>query len=298
MADEFTFEVDAKHDGVRIDVVLCARVPDMSRKKAKALAADGQVRVGGKRVRKGARVHEGDVVSLATLPQKSDFHARPDPSIPLDVRFENDHLLVVEKPPFVAMHPLVEDELGTLANAIVAHYPALKGVGYHPREPGILHRLDTNTSGLVIVAKTARDFDALRHTLTSGAIDKRYLARVKGVPMCPRIFSGPIRHHGAAMEACFDERAARRENARPAYTELLEVTNARDGESTALVRAPSALRHQVRVHLASYGHPLVGDVLYGGSESPSGRHLLHASYLKFEGPSGQVEVKSAPPDFE
>lgn len=297
MTDELSFEVDAAHDGVRIDVVLCARVPNMSRKKAKELAADGQVRVGGKRVRKGARVSQGDRITLSAPPKKTDFHAKPDSSMALEVRFENEHLLIVDKAPFVAMHPLAEDELGTLSNALMAHYPELRGVGYHPREPGLVHRLDTNTSGLVIVAKTAYAFEHLRSTLKSGAIDKRYLARVHGEPMSPRILGGAIAHHGSAMRVCFDEREARRQSAKPAFTEVLKVTTAFGGNSTALVRAPSALRHQVRVHLASYGHPLVGDTLYGGEPSAE-RHLLHASYIAFEGPSGTVEVESAPPDFE
>ncbi|MEM7607006.1 MAG: RNA pseudouridine synthase, partial [Myxococcota bacterium] len=166
--------------------------------------------------------------------------------------------------------------------------------GYGAREPGILHRLDTNTSGLVIAARTDAAFTRLRDALRGGEIDKRYKARVVGRVRAPQVLDAPLRATGKRMSADFD---ARDQGDLHALTEVLASTPA-PGGSLVEVRARSARRHQVRAHLAAYGHPLIGDVLYAGPPSAP-RHLLHACAITFESSGARRTVSADPPaDFD
>jgi 23S rRNA pseudouridine1911/1915/1917 synthase len=276
-------EVDA---GTRLDVLLVRRVPGLSRKRARDLAESGEVRVNGRRVKKGATLAAGDVVTLPE-PTASDTGAVPDPDLPLEVVHEDAHLVVVEKRPGVPSHPLKPGEKGTVANALLARYPEMAGVGYSPREPGIVHRLDTDTSGLLLAARSTAAFEALRDALKQGRIDKHYLALCEGWIAAPRTISYPLAPHPKDPKrvlACVDERDVLRYRARPAVTEVL--TSDRAGEMTlAKVGARPAGRHQIRAHLAAAGHPLAGDRLYGGPAIEGlGRHFLHATWISLVHP--------------
>ena len=269
-------EIEEGDAGQRVDVVLARRVPGLSRVRAKRLIEKGVVRVGGRRVKKSYTVSVGDRVTLESLPGPVDFYAAPDPDLSLDVLVENAGYVVVAKPAGVPSHPLKEGEVGTLAGALVAHYPEMRDVGYSKREPGILHRLDNDTSGVMLAARDQATFDALRQQLQAGEIEKRYLARCQGIVPAPMIIDTPIANDprdSRRVRACTDPREIKRLGAQPATTEILTSTPAEHG-SLIEVRANHARRHQIRVHLASIGHPLLGDPLYGGP-SP-GRHLLHA----------------------
>jgi 23S rRNA pseudouridine1911/1915/1917 synthase len=257
-------------------VVLARRVPELSRARAKRLIEEGVVRVDGRRVKKSYTVSVGDRVTLGSLPGPVDFYAAPDPDLSLDVLVENVGYVVVAKPAGVPSHPLKEGEVGTLAGALVAHYPEMRDVGYSKREPGILHRLDNDTSGVMLAARDQATFDALRQQLEAGEIEKRYLARCQGIVRAPLIIDTPIANDprdSRKVRVCTDPREIKRLRAQPATTEVLTSTPAEHG-SLIEVRANNARRHQIRAHLASIGHPLLGDALYGGP-SP-GRHLLHA----------------------
>lgn len=265
--------------GERLDVVLARHVPELSRARAKALIAKGGVRVGGRRAKKSYAVAAGDLVTLETLPGAVDFYAAPDPSLALEVLLENEHFVVVDKPAGVPSHPLREGEVGTLAGALVARYPEMREVGHSKREPGILHRLDTDTSGAMLAARDQETFEVLRRQLQAGEIEKRYLARCQGIVPAPIVIDTPIANDPRdrrKVRACVDPREIKRLRAKPARTEVLTSTAAAHG-SLIEVRANNARRHQIRAHLASIGHPLLGDTLYGGPalESPD-RHLLHA----------------------
>jgi len=300
---ELTFEVAPEDAGARLDVWLVRCVPEMSRARAKAWIASDRVRRNGRRARKGERVAAGDEIALAEVPSPKDFDALAEEA-PLEVRLETRGFVVVEKPPHMASHPLRADETGTLANALVQRYPEMRGVGYRAREPGLLHRLDTGTSGLMLAARTPASFEVLRKLLTSGAIEKRYLALCDGeVPLGP--ITAAIAHDPGdrrRMRTCAPmdvERLAARE----ARTEVLDVslsTTKLGPVSTVTARAYRARRHQVRVHLADLGFPLLGDALYGGpSLSTLSRHALHASRIAFELDDQLVQVDSAlPPDLE
>ena len=275
-------EIEPVEAGLRLDVVLVRRVPGMSRAKAREMVEEGSIRVNGKSPRKGLRLAPGDRVVLSRAPAPSDFHAMPDPRQPLVIVHEDPWVVVIDKPAGVPSHPLREHELGTVAGALVARFPEMSGVGYRLREPGILHRLDTDTSGLMIAARDEITFERLRDALRGGAIDKRYVALVDGRLEGPTVIDLPIAPHPRDPRRVVTMDGVR--GARPARTEVIEAKPI--GVYTKVeVRANHATRHQVRAHLAAIGHPLVGDSLYGGSSLPPlARHFLHASRIQLEHP--------------
>jgi len=251
-----------------------------TRSEARALCARGDVSLNGRRAAKGDRAAPGDRIRIRvpTSWVVADAEAR------LDVRLERSDLVVVHKEAGVPSAPLGPGERGTLVNALVARYPEMREFGYAAREPGLVHRLDTQTSGLLLAARNARTFDALVKALQAGALHKRYLAVVleQGLPE-----SGNIE---ASLEPDPERRGrvmVARDDA--AYHRFC-VTRYRvveRGPRFALVEldASPAFRHQVRAHLASIGHPIAGDALYGGQpiEALGARHALHASFLAYDG---------------
>ena len=178
-------------------------------------------------------------------------------------------------------------ETGSLANALVGHYPELAAFGYSPREPGIVHRLDTDTSGLVVVGRTADAFEELRASLKAEALKKTYLVVVKeeGLPDEGTI-EFPLTNHPKDQRrvyACVHPRDVIRYAPRPASTQY-RVVERKEAWALVEAEAPKALRHQIRAHFAALGHPLAGDELYGGAPIRSlGRHALHASRVRYGG---------------
>jgi len=276
-------EVGEEDSGERLDVVLCRRVPELSRSRARALVEGGGVRVSGRRAKKSHKVVAGDWIEVRDVPGPVDFDAAPDPNLQLEVLLETDAYVVVDKAAGVPSHPLREGELGTVANALVARYPEMRGVGYSKREPGIIHRLDTDTSGVMLAARNQEAFEALRSQLKAGEIEKRYLARCQGVVPAPITIDHPIANDPRdrrKVRVCTDAREIKRLRAQPARTEVLASTPAAHGSLVEL-RANNARRHQIRAHLAAIGHPLLGDTLYGGPPlEPPNRHLLHAQSIR------------------
>jgi 23S rRNA pseudouridine1911/1915/1917 synthase len=280
---------------MRLDVVLVQRVAGMSRAQARRLTSEGKVRINGRRAKKGDPLVPGDRVELEELPIPTDFTAAPDPDLPLAVVYEDARLVAVDKPPQVPSHPLRPDERGTVAGALAARYPEMRSVGYSPREPGIVHRLDTDTSGLLVAARDEATFDALRSDLKAGRWEKRYTAMVSGHLGAPRIVDFPLcrdPQDRRRVLACLLESEVLRYEARPAETELLSAEPI--GPHTLVeVRARTASRHQIRAHLAALGHPLVGDALYEGpSLEGLSRHFLHASRIELELGGDRIVVES------
>lgn len=315
-----TLVVPASLDGARLDKAL-GILAEVSRAKAKALLESG-VRLNGRRAVKGASVQEGDTIEILEPTDDGDAAAQPDPAVEIDVRLETERLLVVHKPAGLPTAPLRAGELGTLANGLVARFPDVSGVGPEPREPGLVHRLDTDTTGLVLVARTPAAYDELKHALRDGRVDKRYLAVVAPGAGSSRAASvaadGELPDTGTVdiplaphpkdkrrVFACVHPRDVARLSPRPATTSftVLRRWETEDGERRALVeaRAAKALRHQVRVHFAALGAPLLGDGLYGGPSAPDlARHALHASRVSYGGgkavPAFVVEAE-LPPDL-
>lgn len=279
-------EIETAEAGLRLDVVLVRRVPGMSRAKAREMVEEGVIRVNGRSPRKGLRLAPGDRVILARAPAPSDFPATPDPRMPLAIVHEDPWLVVVDKPAGVPSHPLRVHEIGTIASALVARFPEMSGVGYRLREPGILHRLDTDTSGLMVAARDEIAFESLRVALRAGRIDKRYVALVDGRIEAPRTIDLPIAPHPRDPRRVVTIDGTK--GSRPAHTKITRV-EAIGAYTRIEVAAAHATRHQIRAHLAAIGHPLAGDALYGGSSLPTlPRHFLHASSIELEHPdSGQ-----------
>ncbi len=299
-----TLTVTDAHVGKRLDRYLVDALPELSRARARALLGEGHGRVNGRRMRKGDVVSAGDTVVIQGALPPQDFSPLPDPEVRFEVRHEDPAVLVVDKPAGVPTHPLRPDELGTLANGLVARYPETRDVGYRKREPGVLHRLDTDTSGLVVVARNAAAFDALRDSMRAGKVTKRYLALVEGriaaegsidIPLVPH------RKDPKRVEAVTEHvRLRAGTKTHPALTRYRPVRPL--GDFTLVeVELESAFRHQVRVHLAAIGHPLVGDTLYRGPRLPDDlgvkleRHFLHASEVVFVHPVTGAETRVTSP---
>lgn len=298
-----TLTVPESLDGARLDKALTV-LAGVSRSGAKAMLESG-VRVNGKRAVKGSVVHAGDTLEIASAEDDQNPAALPDPDIELDVRFESDAVVVVHKPPQLPSAPIRGGERGTLANGVVAKYPETASVGADPREPGLVHRLDTDTSGLVIVARSQAAFDELKAALREGRVEKHYLAIVapgsgsgraasvasEGALADSGTIDVPIAPHPKDKRrvfACVHPRDVHRLKPRDAQTEYRVVKRweTADGDARVLVDATAskALRHQIRVHFAAVGAPLVGDGLYGGPSAPElGRHALHASKVAYGG---------------
>lgn len=304
MSDEITrLTVDASHVGKRLDRFIVDALPELSRARVRVMLDEGRVRVDGRRARKGDPLREGAVVELQGAAPPADFTPVATPDAPLTVRHEDPALLVVDKPAGQPTHPLKPDEVGTLANALVGRYPETAAVGFRKREPGLLHRLDTDTSGLVLVARTAAAFEALRAAQLSDAITKRYLALVEGEVASDGVVDLPLVPHRKdpkRVEAVTDHvrlrAGTRTHEARTHY----RPARAFDGYTLVEVEISRGFRHQIRAHLAAAGHPLVGDTLYRGPALPESlgsleRHFLHASELRLQHPDDGRELRVVSP---
>lgn len=237
------------------------------------------MRRNGRRADKGDLVVTGDRIELGS--ELSDPRARPDPDVTLRLLFEDPALVVVDKPSGMPSHPLRPGELGCLANGLLARYPEMAQTGYDLRQPGLVNRLDNDTSGLVLAARDAVTFGQLRNQLEQGEIRKKYLALVERAlePQLIDLPLAPSSRHRARVEVSHLGRPSRSEIKRcwrHGALFIVEVESAR------------AYRHQIRVQLAALGAPIVGDALYGGGEGR--HHYLHASALAFIHPRTGVEI--------
>jgi 23S rRNA pseudouridine1911/1915/1917 synthase len=301
--------VGAEHAGARLDKFLVDSVPELSRARVKAMIEQGQVKLNGRRARKGDAVTEGQSVELLAPPPPRDFDPIGDPSLTLVILHEDEDVVVIDKPAGIATHPLEPTEIGTVANAVILKYPETAGVGFARREPGLLHRLDTDTSGVLVVARNQRSFDALRNASRDKKLYKRYVALVEGtVPAEGRVDYPlvPHRKDPRRVEAVTPHvrlRAGTRTfDAHTRYKPLRAIRTRDAVYSLVEVEVETAFRHQVRVHLATVGHPLYADALYKGPPAADNvrleRHFLHASEVVFPHPKdGKVtSVKSPLPN--
>jgi 23S rRNA pseudouridine1911/1915/1917 synthase len=311
-----TIEIAEAHAGERLDRALASTIADLSRSRLKALILAGEVTVGGRTVRDpGYRVNAGDAVTVALPPPEPAAPAAED--IPLNIVFEDDAIIVIDKPRGMVVHPAAGNATGTLVNALIAHCGAsLSGIG-GVRRPGIVHRLDKDTTGLMVAAKN----DLAHHRLAAqfadhgrtGPLRRGYLAFVWGAPDRPRgTIEQPIDRHPHARD-----KMAVRPGGREAIThwEVLERFLGPDGKPVASLlacRLETGRTHQIRVHLAHLGHPLIGESVYGpgfrtkvallapqaaGAVEALGRQALHAYLLAIEHPvTGRpLEFHSEPP---
>lgn len=290
--------------GARLDRWLAERLPDLSRARLQSLIEEGRVLVDGHPAKASARVKAGQRFSVE-VPAAVAAVPRPQ-DIPLTVVHEDSHLLVLDKPAGLAVHPGAGRAEGTLVNALLHHVRDLSGVGGVLR-PGIVHRLDRGTSGLLVVAKDDATHRALAAQFASRTVEKEYLALVLGVP-APREgrINAAIGRHPQQRKRM----AVRARGGREALT-TWRVEEALDGAALLRVRIHTGRTHQIRVHLASIGHPIAGDREYGGARTPPSRRArsreviaslarpaLHAARLVFTHPvSGErLAFESALPE--
>lgn len=283
--------VEADAAGKRLDLFVGDKL-SLSRSKLKALFEADAVRVNGRRAKKGATVAAGDAVEV-DLPEEQSVEAKADASFELTVLHEDDALVFVDKPAGVPSQPLQPNETGTIANALVAKYPEMAKVGDDPREAGLCHRLDVDTSGVLLAARTREAWLAMRQAFSGEReVEKRYLALVTGPLADEGTIDLPLSHHGDHVRPAFDV------TGRPAITEF--SVRARNGEYALVdVKLITGVLHQVRAHLAAVGAPIVGDALYGGRpEEGLPRFFLHAVSLGVRHPvSGKwLEVESPLPE--
>lgn len=294
---ERRFDVPPALVGERVDRAVATLV-GWTRADVAALCEAGSVLVEGRPVAKSRRLAEGETVELLAEPAVAAL-PEPEAGVPFEVRYEDADILVVAKPAGVVVHPGAGQPDGTLVNGLLARFPEIAPVG-DPARPGIVHRLDRDTSGLMVVARTEVAYDALVEQLSDRAVERRYLALVWGEPHASRgVIDAPI-GRSTARRTRMAVRAGGRE-ARTGYHVLESFTD----PVTSLLdcRLETGRTHQIRVHLAAIEHPVVGDATYGGTR-PSitlDRPFLHAAELALRQPVTGDEVRIVeplPPELE
>lgn len=288
--------------GRRLDQVVAMQVDALSRSQAQRLIREGGVTVDG-RPAKGSLIVDAGVTVDIRVPAIASAEPAAE-ALPLTILHDDDDLAVVDKPAGMVVHPAAGHASGTMVNALLHHLDGLSGVGGRER-PGVVHRLDKGTSGVMVIAKHDRAHRELSRQFHDREVQKDYLALVWGHPSRGRTFDQPLGRDPRHRQK-ISSRASR---ARPATTVVTDVERL-DGVSLVRVRIHTGRTHQIRVHLSEAGYPVVGDDLYGGvrKDVPSGlaatrrldRPFLHASRLAFQHPATGEPVAfeaTLPPDL-
>ena len=292
----------ASHAGWRLDRALAAAVPALSRERLKVLTKAGALTREGKAVRDPATKVKGDERFTLAIPDPEPAHNEPQ-EIPLPIVYEDEHLLVIDKPAGLVVHPAAGNRDGTLVNALLHHCAgSLSGIGGVAR-PGIVHRIDKDTSGLLVIAKHDKAHEGLAKQFADHSIDRRYLAILSGIPrQAEGTVDAPLARspHNRKKIAIVKDGQGKRA---VTHWKRLQIL---DDATLIECRLETGRTHQVRVHMASIGHPLVGDPVYGSGKSGHRkllnqldfkRQALHAAHLGFIHPvtKGRLSFDSALP---
>jgi 23S rRNA pseudouridine1911/1915/1917 synthase len=311
VADDFpkTFQVAAGHAGTRLDRFLVSQLPDVSRARFQQLIEEDKVRVDGGPAKASLRLRGGETVSLLAAPYAPPLRATPE-EIPLDIIYEDDSLAVVNKPAGMVVHAGAgRHTSGTLVNALLHRFALLSNVGGELR-PGIVHRLDKDTSGLIVVAKNDLAHRRLAEQFSSRKVKKTYIALVHGWMKQDRgTIESPISRDRLRRVRMTTRRDGGRA-ARSHYRVLRRIESPFGKFSLLEVTIETGRTHQIRVHLASLGHPVVGDTVYGaprelrdkgGSHLAMGRNFLHAAAIELRQPLTNAPLSFTsplPPDLQ
>ena len=284
-----TTDLQADRGGERLDAFVARRLPQLSRSHARRLIDTGLVTMDLRHCKPSERVPAGAAVRVI-IPPPEETALTPE-AIPLTVLYQDNDIIVVDKPASLTVHPAPGHPSGTLVNALLAVTPDLRGISGTLR-PGIVHRLDKDTSGLMVVAKNDRAMRSLQRQLKDRSVRKTYLALVHGV-LSPRegTIEAPIGRHPKNRK-----KMAVVAGGRESVTKYRLREEIAGGRFALLEVQPVTGRtHQIRVHMAAIGHPIVGDAVYGRKSQVIGRQFLHAWKLGFQMPVGGREVEFESP---
>ena len=289
-ATPITITVSDDGDGSRLDVFLTSVLSGQSRSQIQRLIKDGSVRVGGRPAKANQPVKTGQEIAV-DIPAPVDPAPRPE-ALPLEILYQDRDLIVVDKPAGMVVHPAAGHETGTLVNALLHHVDDLSGIGGEKR-PGIVHRLDRGTSGLMVIAKHDAAHEELSRQFRDREVEKEYIALVWGEVMAGRRIDLGI-GRDARDRKKMSSAPARVRRSREAVTRIVRAEHFGRVLTLANVAIHTGRTHQIRVHLSAIGHPVVGDPLYGGvhrrvpGDIRAVRHLdrpfLHAARLAFTHP--------------
>ena len=286
---------------MRLDHFLVSVLPEQSRSQIQRLIKDGQVQVAGREARANQSVRAGQEISVR-VPEPTDSALEPE-ALPLAIVFEDRDIVVVDKPAGMVVHPAAGHAGGTLVNALLHYVDDLSGIGGEKR-PGIVHRLDRGTSGLLVVAKHDAAHESLARQFREREVEKEYIALVWGVVQAGRRIDAPIGRDPTNRK----KMSARSRRSREAVTRIVRAEHLNPALTLARVSIYTGRTHQIRVHLSAIGHPVVGDPLYGGirrhvpgdvkAVTRLERPFLHAARLVFSHPADgrRAEFQSPLPD--
>jgi len=301
-----TFSLVADDDdcGKRLDTLIASSFPEISRNSAAKLVRDALIRVNDSVKKPSYRVNASDLISGAT-PEVEPFHLHPEP-LDIDILFENAACLVINKRPGIVVHPSCGHENGTLVNGLIYHRPEIEGVGGISTRSGIVHRLDKDTTGVLVIAKTEQAFGHLSLQFKERTIDKSYLGFVYGIMPAHGQVLLPIGRHATNRKKMSATEVGKSRDAQTYWTLLRQFY----GIALINFTIKTGRTHQIRVHSAAIGHPIVGDPVYGvkrpGNFFPNSprmaeivkkvsRQLLHAWRLTFALPDTGEKISVEAP---
>src|SRR5690348_3581043 len=279
--------ISPENEGARLDVFLTSVVSDHSRSQIQRLIKEGRIRVDGRDAKANQLVKAGQAVTV-DIPPAADTELQAE-ALPLPIVYQDADLVVVDKPAGMVVHPAAGHDGGTLVNALLHHVDDLSGIGGE-RRPGIVHRLDRGTSGLMVVAKNDAAHAELARQFHDREVEKEYIALVWGQVMAGRRIDAPIGRDPVNRK----KMSAKARRSREAVTRIVKAEHFGRTLTLAHVAIHTGRTHQIRVHLSAIGHPIVGDPLYGGvhrhvpgdlrAVKQLDRPFLHAARLAFKHP--------------
>jgi 23S rRNA pseudouridine1911/1915/1917 synthase len=290
MISKRTLHVEAVHAGARLDAFIIDCVPTSSRSLVVQAIEKRSLTVNGRWEKKGYKLSAGDAVAIERLLEKIDWKAAPNPEIKIPVIHEESTFLVIDKPAEMPVHPLDPSETNTVINGLLAAYPELSVVGPDPLFPAIVHRLDAETSGVMLVARDKKTYDVFRRQFRDKRVNKKYVALACGILRDGATLENWLVHSSSASHRMLVTDGSE-QKAMTAITEYA-VRESFPSHTLLDVIIRTGVTHQIRCQLAHIGHPLAGDSLYGSKETDAGyegRLFLHAAEIVFPDPSTGAE---------